>query len=39
MSWLHVFRLSSASFGRKARKRLDPITAILETLRALGHLA
>jgi len=29
----------SASFGRKNKKRSDQITAILATLRALGHLA
>ncbi len=29
----------SACFGRKSQKRSDQITAILATLRALGHLA
>jgi hypothetical protein len=29
----------SACFGRKSQKRTDQITAILATLRALGHLA
>ena len=28
----------SACFGRKSQKRSDQITAILATLRALGHL-
>jgi len=29
----------SACFGRKSQKRSDQISAILATLRALGHLA
>jgi hypothetical protein len=29
----------AACFGRKSKKRIDQITGILATLKALGHIA